>query len=189
MPFFEISLGFWPTPRSTVETALGLAGITSDDIIFDLGSGDGRIIIAAAEIYGARGVGIEIDPALVEASRTSALRSGVQNLVRFTLGDLFEADIGTASVVFLALMLEANLELRSRLITSLGPGSRIIAFNHGMRDWEPEKQIEVDGQPIYLWRITEVLKLNPKFAGTCTLPVHSTRKVGNRTIYFWTRET
>src|ERR1700679_1886082 len=189
MPDIEISLGFRPTPPRTIFRALMLAEVTDRDLLFDLGSGDGSVIIAAATTHGVQGRGVEVDPDLIKISRHAAMRAGVQNLVDFSLCDLFEADVTGATVVFLALMLEANLELRSKLISTLKPGSRIISFKHNMGQWAPTKQTEIDGEAIYLWTITDALKRDSSFTDSCKVLVHSTRKVGSRTIYFWNKTT
>jgi SAM-dependent methyltransferase len=145
------------TPLPVVDTMLDLAAVGRDDVVYDLGSGDGRIVIAAARDRGARGVGIEIDPRLVAQSTRSAEKAGVASRVRFTTQDLFATDLRPATVVTLYLTRELNLRLRPKLLAELRPGSRVVSHRFDMGDWAPERQVtlEVDGRPyvVYLWRI------------------------------------
>jgi SAM-dependent methyltransferase len=146
---------FVPSSPPTVTAMLKLADVRSSDIVYDLGCGDGRIVIAAAKQFGARGVGIDIDPDLVRQARANAKQAGVENLVRFEEGDLFEADIHEATVVTLYLMSGLNLRLRPRLLSDLKPGSRIISHSFTMGDWAPEKEEYVDASFIYRWTVPE----------------------------------
>jgi SAM-dependent methyltransferase len=139
------------TPQSTVEAMLKLAEVTRDDIVYDLGCGDGRFVITAAEEFGARGVGIDIDPARIKESWENAEKRGVGNRVRFIGGDLFEADIGEGSVVTLYLLQRLNLELRPKLLDELKPGSRILSYIFDMEDWEPDKRGHLEGKSFYYW--------------------------------------
>jgi cyclopropane fatty-acyl-phospholipid synthase-like methyltransferase len=123
--------------------------------VYDLGSGDGRIVIAAAENYGARGVGIEIDPKLVAEAKQSAERAGVANRVTFIEGDMFEADVSEATVVTLYLLEQINEKLRPKLTRELRPGSRIVSHVFRMGDWRPDEQVVVAGRNVLLWRIPE----------------------------------
>ncbi len=134
---------------------LKLAGVTARDVVYDLGCGDGRIVITAAKEFGARGVGIDIDPARIAESEENARRAGVTKRVRFRNEDLFEADIREATVVTLYLWPWVNLKLRPKLLRELRPGTRVVSHCHDMGDWAPEHQIEVNGHKIYLWRIPE----------------------------------
>jgi SAM-dependent methyltransferase len=145
-----------PTDEDIVKVMLDIAQVTKDDILYDLGSGDGRIPIAAAKRFDARGVGIEIDPALVAESKANALRAGVAERVRFIEGDIFEADVKDATVVTLYLGLEVNLRLRPKLLADLKPGTRIVSHNYDMGDWKPDKAIRVDfpygsSHMVYFW--------------------------------------
>ena len=147
---------YLPTDEDIVKVMLDVAQVTKDDILYDLGSGDGRIPIAAARRFGARGVGIEIDPALVAESKANALRAGVADRVHFIVGDIFEADFKDATVVTLYLGPEVNLRLRPKLLADLKPGTRIVSHNYDMGDWKPDKAIRVDfpfGSPhtVYFW--------------------------------------
>jgi SAM-dependent methyltransferase len=134
---------------------LKMAGVKSSDVVYDLGSGDGRIVIAAAKEFGAHGVGIEIDPSLVRQARANAKAAGVENLVRFEQGDMFQADIRPATVVTLFLMSGLNMRLRPRLLSDLRPGARVVSHSFTMGDWPPETKEYVDGSFIYRWTIPE----------------------------------
>ncbi len=144
-----------PSPPDVVRAMLRLAEVTSRDVVYDLGCGDGRIVITAAKEFGARGVGIDIDPARIAESEENARKAGVSGRVRFRTEDLFEADIREATVVTLYLWPWVNLKLRPKLLRELRPGTRVVSHCHDMGDWTPERQIEVDGHRIYLWRIPE----------------------------------
>jgi len=145
------------TPLPVVDAMLELAAVGRDDVVYDLGSGDGRIVIAAARDHGARGVGIEIDPRLVAESTRHAEQAGVGSRTRFTTEDFFQADLSPATVVTLYLTRELNLRLRAKLRAELKPGSRIVSHRFDMGDWKPERRITLDVDDrtyvIYLWRI------------------------------------
>ena len=145
---------FVPTPDNVVEAMLNLAHVTSADIVYDLGSGDGRIPIAAAARYGARAVGIEIDPILVRQAEGNLAKAGVGDRVRFFNQDLFEANISAATVVTLFLLPRLNLELMPKLKRELRPGARIVSHQFHMGDqWPPDQSQDVNGLMIYLWTI------------------------------------
>lgn len=147
-----------PTPHATVDAMLALGEVGPGDILYDLGSGDGRIPIAAARRFGIRAVGIEIDPEWHGQARANARAAGVARLVSFRRQDLFRADFREASVVTLYLLPELNLRLRPRLLAELRPGTRIVSHAFDMGDWTPEKVVEVGGgDRIYLWRVPEPL--------------------------------
>ena len=143
-----------PTPTAVVDAMLDLAQVTSRDVVYDLGSGDGRIVIAAARKYGARGVGIEIDPVLVKKATADAAAAGVASRVRFVTGNLFTADISDATVVTLYLLQSLNERLRPKLVRELKPGARIVShvFNMGP-EWPPDKTLEVARSRIFLWTV------------------------------------
>jgi ribosomal protein L11 methylase PrmA len=132
---------------------LKLAKVTKNDVVYDLGCGDGRIVIAAAKQFGARGVGIDIDPKRIEESNTNAEKAGVTKLVRFIEADLFEADIHEATVVTLFLWPSVNLKLRPMLLQSLKPGTRVVSHSHDMGEWAPQERRDVNGARLYLWTI------------------------------------
>ncbi len=144
-----------PSPPEVVTAMLKLAKVTEKDVVYDLGCGDGRIVIAAAKEFGARGVGIDIDPQRIEDSIRNAKAAGVSDRVRFIEGDLFEADIRDATVVTLFLWPSLNLKLRPKLLRELQPGTRVVSYIHDMADWKPEAIQYVNGRPIYLWVIPE----------------------------------
>jgi len=130
-----------------------LAGVHAGDVLYDLGAGDGRIPIAAAQRYGIRAVGIEINPRMVEVARANVRRAGVEHLVEIREGDALEADIREASVVTLFLFRELNLRLRPKLQAQLKPGARVVSHRFDMGDWAPDAQVTVHGNPLYLWKI------------------------------------
>lgn len=144
-----------PTSDTVVDAMLKLARVESDDVVYDLGSGDGRIVIAAAKEYGARGVGIDIDPERIAESNDNAVKAGVTDKVEFIEADLFESDFSEATVVTLYLLGRLNERLKPILFEQLKPGTRIVSHAFSMGDWEPEQTQVVDGTTIYLWTIPE----------------------------------
>ena len=147
-----------PTPVPTVHRMLTLAGVSPDDVVYDLGSGDGRLVITAASAYGARGVGIEIDEALVERSRRNAAEAGVSDRVRFVLGDLMAADLREASVVTLYLIPSTLERLRPRFLEQLPGGARVVSHEFSIGSWAPdavERFVDEGDVPrvVYLWRL------------------------------------
>ncbi len=152
---------FVPTTDEAVQAMLKLAGVKKTDVVYDLGCGDGRIVIAAARDFGARGVGIDIDPQRIAEARENARKAGVEKLVRFEENDLFEADIHEATVVTLFLLSSVNLKLRPKLLKDLKPGTRIVSNTFDMGDWAPEIELTV-GDPeqgpslshrLFLWTV------------------------------------
>lgn len=154
-PAREPDVIFVPTPDTTVAGMLELAGVGAGDVVYDLGSGDGRIPIAAARLYGARGVGVELDPRRIAEARDNARQAGVEDRVTFIEGDLFETDVSGASVVTLYLLPELNRKLLPKLLAELRPGTRIVSHAFDMGDWQPEETRNVGGTTIYLWRVPE----------------------------------
>jgi SAM-dependent methyltransferase len=145
---------FVPSPQSVVDAMLELAHVTAADVVYDLGSGDGRIPITAAQRYGARGVGIEIEKRLVDESIGNARRARVDQLVTFVHGDLFEADIRPATVVAIFLLPRMNEELLPKFRRDLRPGARIVAHGYDLGPtWPPEETQDVGGLMIHLWTI------------------------------------
>ena len=152
-----------PTTEAAVQEMLKLAKVQKSDILYDLGCGDGRIVITAAKLFGTRGVGIDINPERIKEARENAKRAGVENLVRFEENDLFVADIKEATVVSLFLLSSVNLKLRPRLLQELKPGTRVVSNTFDMGDWKPEKEAFVGdsngedfsglSQRLYLWTI------------------------------------
>ena len=142
---------FVPTPQEVVDAMLRLADVTGADVVYDLGSGDGRIPITAAQRFGATGVGIELNPDLIKEATENAVKAGVGDKVRFVNADLFETDLRPATVVTLYLLREMNLKLMPRL-KALKPGTRIVAHSFGMgAEWQPDKIEQVSGKSIFYW--------------------------------------
>jgi ribosomal protein L11 methylase PrmA len=146
-----------PTPQDVVDRMLALAGVGKNDVIYDLGCGDGRIPITAARRFGARGVGVDIDPLRIQEANANAKAAGVTSLVSFKLQDAMKTDVSEATVVTLYLLSASNLKLRPILTRHLKPGARIVSHSFGMGDWRAEKVdsfTDADGraQTLYLWR-------------------------------------
>jgi len=145
-----------PTPEEVVEKMLELAKVGKDDVVYDLGCGDGRIVITAAKKYGARGVGVDIDPERIKESNENARKAGVADRVKFLQQDLFEIDFSEATVVTLYLLPALNVKLRPKLLRDLKPGARIVSHAFDMGDWKPEKVVNVPGdidldRVVYYW--------------------------------------
>jgi ubiquinone/menaquinone biosynthesis C-methylase UbiE len=146
---------FVPTPQAVVDAMLKMANVTRTDVVYDLGCGDGRIVITAAKQFGARGVGIDIDPARIKDSNANAVAAGVTDKVKFMNADIFSdnTNLSDASVVTLYLLPSLNVKLIPKLMRELKPGTRIVSNSFDMGEWEPEKTMEVDGRMIYFWTI------------------------------------
>jgi ribosomal protein L11 methylase PrmA len=144
-----------PTPQSVVDAMLKLARVTKDDVVYDLGCGDGRIVITAAKQFGARGVGIDIDPKRIKESNDNAVAAGVTDRVKFWHTDIFadSTNLSEATVVTLYLLPSLNVKLLPKLRRELKPGTRIVSNSFGMGEWEAEKTLEVDGRTIYFWTL------------------------------------
>lgn len=150
----ELDVPYVPTKQDVVEAMLELAGVTAADVVYDLGCGDGRIVVTAARKHGARGVGVDIDPERIEDANYVAKRVGVTDRVKFILGDLFDAEIREATVVTLYLLPEINLKLKPKLLGELRPGTRVVSHDFTMgRDWPPEKTVRIGRDTIYLWTV------------------------------------
>jgi SAM-dependent methyltransferase len=150
-PARQPDIHYVPSPQYVVEGMLKFAGVTKNDVVYDLGSGDGRIVITAARLFGARGVGIELDPKLVAEATRNAERASVADRVRFIEGDIFDADISGATVVTLYLFSTVNEKLRPKLLRDLAPGTRIVSHWFRMGDWEPDRSTTVNKHPVWLW--------------------------------------
>jgi SAM-dependent methyltransferase len=146
-----------PTPENVVDEMLRLTGVTKDDVVYDLGCGDGRLVITAAKRLGARGVGIDIDPQRISESLDNARQAGVTDRVRFLEQDLFEADIHQATVVTLYLLPKLNVQLRPKLLRDLQPGTRVVSHDFDMAEWQPDQTVRVPGasrpHAVYYWVI------------------------------------
>ena len=152
-PLREPDVRYVPSPHRVVRAMLRVARVGPGDIVYDLGSGDGRIPIAAARDFGARGVGIDIDPARIAEANANAREAGVADRVVFREEDLFEADFRDATVVTLFLQRDLNLRLRPRLLAELAPGTRIVSYWHDMGDWKPERRINAGQAWVFLWTV------------------------------------
>jgi len=144
---------FVPTTNAVTDAMLRLAQVTPDDVVYDLGSGEGDIVLRAADKFGARGVGIEIDQKLVKTSNDRARKRGLSDKVRFVVGDLFKADISEATVVTLYLSNSINRRLAPKLMKELKPGARVVSHRFGMYDWTPDGHVKAGGTDVYLWII------------------------------------
>jgi SAM-dependent methyltransferase len=145
---------FVPTPEDVVDKMLEMAKVQAGDIVYDLGCGDGRIVIAAAKKHGATGVGIDIDPQRIKEAKENALKAGVTAKVKFMEADLFTTDISQATVVTLYLLPTLNVKLMPKLMAELRPGTRIVSHAFDMGDsWPPEQKADVGGRMVYYWTI------------------------------------
>jgi SAM-dependent methyltransferase len=152
-----LDVPYVPTKTPVVDRMLQMANVKSGDVLYDLGCGDGRIVIAAAKRFGIRGVGIDIDPERIAEANENARKAGVTHRVKFIQGDLFDADIRDATVVTLYLLPDINLRLRPKLLSELQPGTRIVSHNYGMGDWTPDRsaKLTVDGTEhvVFAWTV------------------------------------
>jgi ribosomal protein L11 methylase PrmA len=142
-----------PTPYEVVDKMLELADVKQGDVLYDLGSGDGRIPVTAAKKFGIRAVGVDIDPQRIEEAKDNARKNGVARLVEFRNEDLFRTRFSEATVVTLYLLPDLNVKLRPRLWAELKPGTRIVSHQFDMGNWKPERKLELNGRTIYLWRV------------------------------------
>jgi len=152
-PGVKLDAPYVSTPDEVVREMLGLAKVGAGDILYDLGCGDGRIVIAAARDHGARGVGIDIDPARIAEANAGARRAGVADRVRFAVQDLFQTDFSVASVVAVYLYPELNARLKPKFLAELKPGSRVVSHEFGIGDWKPTDGaiVDVDGRRHQVW--------------------------------------
>jgi SAM-dependent methyltransferase len=158
-PARPLDVPYDPTPQDVVVRMLDMAKVSKDDLLYDLGSGDGRIVVSAAKKFGARGVGIDLDPERVAEARANAKEAGVEDRVTFVVGDLFDRDFSDATVVTLFLYSHVNLRLRPELWRQLKVGTRVVSYIWDMgSEWPPERTETVRGRPIYYWTITEAQK-------------------------------
>jgi len=151
----RLDVPYVPTHQALVDEMLGMARVGKNDVLYDLGSGDGRIVITAARRYGTRGVGYDLDPERVQEARDNARRAGVTDLVRFEQQDIFAAKFDDATVVTMYLLPDVNLRLRPRLLAELKPGTRIVSHNYDLGDWQPleRKTMDITGinHTLFLW--------------------------------------
>jgi ribosomal protein L11 methylase PrmA len=142
-----------PTPPEVVEAMLKVANVKAGDVVYDLGCGDGRIVVTAAQKYGARGIGIDIDPQRIKEANENVQKAGVGDRVKIMQADLFETNISEATVVTLYLLPSLNVKLMPKLMKELKPGTRIVSHAFDMGDWKPEQTLNVDGRTVYYWTI------------------------------------
>lgn len=146
-----------PSSPQIVEGMLTLAGVTSRDTVYDLGCGDGRIAVMAAQKFGAHAIGVDIDPERIKEANENVAKAGVQDKVKIVQGDLFTTPISDASVVTLYLLRSVNMKLRPRLLKELRPGTRIVSHTFDMGEWKPDKETQVNGSRLYLWTVPKTL--------------------------------
>ncbi|MFZ5927281.1 MAG: SAM-dependent methyltransferase [Acidobacteriota bacterium] len=147
-----------PTPPPIVEAMLKLGKIQPTDFVIDLGCGDGRIVVMAAEKFGARGMGFDLNPQRIAEARENAKKAGVEDKVEFVEKNLFDADVSKATLVTLYLLPDVNLRLRPKLLRELRTGARIVSHSFDMGDWKPDRKIEVNGKTLYFWEVTDKAK-------------------------------
>src|SRR5687768_148513 len=140
-----------PTPQPVVDRMLEMAAVTKDDVVYDLGCGDGRMVVTAAKKYGAKGVGVDIDPQRIKESNENAKSAGVTDKVQFSIKDLFTMEFGDATVLTMYLLPQVNLKLRPKILSDMKPGSRVVSHSFDMDDWKPDGEDEVDSSNIYFW--------------------------------------
>lgn len=155
----EPDVPYVPTPQPVVDAMLKLANVKKGDVLYDLGSGDGRIPITAAKKYGVRAVGIDINPERIAEANQNAKKAGVTNQVQFRQQDLFETNLGEATVVTLYLLPDINVKLRPQLFKQLKPGTRIVSHDFDMGEWKPDKVLQVKGptreHTLYYWVVPQ----------------------------------
>jgi SAM-dependent methyltransferase len=153
-PNRKLDVWYVPTPNEIVDRMLDVANVTALDVVYDLGCGDGRIVIAAAKKYGTRGVGVDLDPARIREAQANAKQAGVENLVTFKVGDMFKTDLHEATVVTLYLLPELNRRLKPKLFAELRPGARVVSHDWDMgRDWPADEEIKLGTSGIYMWKM------------------------------------
>jgi len=155
-PKRKLDVWYVPTPPEIVDRMLDVANVRIGDVVYDLGCGDGRMVIAAAKKYGTRGVGVDLDPARIREARANAKQAGVESLVTFKVADLFQTDLREATVVLLYLLPELNRRLKPKLFAELQPGARVVSHDWDMgKDWPPDQYVKLGGDGIYLWIMPE----------------------------------
>jgi SAM-dependent methyltransferase len=148
----QLDVWYVATPHEVVDRMLHEAKVRTGDVVYDLGCGDGRMVIAAAKKFGTRGVGIDLDPVRIKEARANAKAQGVDRLVTFRVADLFETDLREATVVMLYLLPEVNRRLKPKLFAELRPGARVVSHDFDMgRDWPPDRDVKLGSDGIYMW--------------------------------------
>jgi ubiquinone/menaquinone biosynthesis C-methylase UbiE len=155
-PARQLDVWYVPTPHQIVERMLDVAGVRTGDVVYDLGCGDGRMVIAAAKKFATRGVGVDLDPRRIREARANAKAAGVEHLVTFEVGDMFKTDIREATVVMLYLLPELNRRLKPKLLAELRPGARVVSHDFDMgKEWPPDEYVKLGTSGVYFWRIPE----------------------------------
>lgn len=150
----DLDVPYVPTSQEVVDAMLKLGKVAKDDVLYDLGCGDGRIVVTAAKRYGTTGTGVDIDPQRIEEANANAKEANVADKVKFVEGNLFDVDLSDATVVTLYLLPSVNLKLRPKLL-QLKPGTRIVSHAFDMDDWKPDQTVQVGGSTIYLWTVPQ----------------------------------
>lgn len=149
----NLDVPYVPTPTEVVEAMLNIAKVNKNDVVYDLGCGDGRIVITAAKKYGATGIGVDLNPERIKEANQNARDNKVTGKVKFYEGNLFDFDFSKASVLTLYLLPSVNLKLKPKILKEMKPGSRVVSHAFDMGDWKPDQQINVDGRTVYLWTV------------------------------------
>jgi methylase of polypeptide subunit release factors len=149
-----LDVPYVPTSQIVVDAMLKLANVKQGDVVYDLGCGDGRIVVAAAQKYGATGTGFDIDPVRIAEANENARKAGVTDKVKFVNANLFETDLSKATVITMYLLPTVNMKLRPKIM-ALKPGTRIVSHAFDMGDWKPEKTEQVNGATIYYWTVPQ----------------------------------
>ncbi|MBW4526477.1 MAG: class I SAM-dependent methyltransferase [Phormidium tanganyikae FI6-MK23] len=160
-PTPQLDVPYVPTPTAVVDAMLKVAKVGKNDVLYDLGSGDGRIPITAAKRFGTRGFGVDIDPQRIQEANANAKKEGVSDRVKFAQQDLFKTDLSQATVITLYLLPRINLQLRPTLL-KLKPGTRIVSHAFDMGDWKPDQVVDVNGTNVYFWTVLEKVPANLK---------------------------
>ncbi|MBY0226077.1 MAG: class I SAM-dependent methyltransferase [Hyphomicrobium sp.] len=158
----KLDVPYVPTPQPVVDKMLDMAGVTKNDVVIDLGSGDGRIPVTAAKQYGAKAIGVDINPERIREAQQNARAAGVEDKVEFKQQDLFKTDLGEATVLTMYLLAGVNMKLRPRILTELEPGTRVVSHSFDMGDWKPERTETVDGRTIHFWTVPDCSQPSPE---------------------------
>lgn len=150
-----LDVPYVPTPQEVVDGMLELADVKKGEVVYDLGCGDGRIVITAAKKFGATGIGVDLNPERIEEANANSVEAKVTDKVTFHEGDLFNFDFSKADVLTLYLLPDVNLKLKPKILAEMKPGSRVVSHAFNMGDWEPDKSTTIDGRNVYLWVIPE----------------------------------
>ena len=150
-----LDVPYVPTPQKVVNGMLELADVKKGEVVYDLGCGDGRIVITAAKKFGATGIGVDLNPERIKEANANAVEANVEDKVKFYEGNLFDFDFSKADVLTLYLLPDVNLTLKPKIQEEMKPGSRVVSHAFSMGDWEPDQEITVDGRTVYLWIIPD----------------------------------